>query len=285
MEEDLWLVERFETHRVRMRSVASRMLGSTSEADDALQEAWIRFSRSDTTGVENVGAWLTTVVSRVCLDILQQRRRRAVAPEVEITDLETSEGDTDPEDEVLMADSVGLALMVVLDRLGPSERVALVLHDVFGVPFEEVAPIIGRNVTATRQIASRARRRVRSGDGLRDTDRTRQARVVEAFITAARGGDLDALLTLLDPDVVLRADGTAVQLGAPGEVRGASEVAGFLKIARGAQPVLVDGWPAALWAPGGEPRVVLRFMVRADKVVAIDAVGDREVLGRMRLML
>jgi len=287
MSEDRWLAERFEEHRGRLRAVAARMLGSGTEADDALQEAWLRFSRADTSGVENLGSWLTTVVSRVCLDMLQDRRRRRAVPvEDELAEPPADDHPArSPEEEALMADSIGLALLVVLDSLSPAERVALVLHDMFGVPFDDIAPIVGRNATATRQLASRARRRVRGRGAAQHTDRLRQASLVEAFLAAARRGDFEGLLAVLDPDVVLRADEEAVRAGAPAEVRGAVEVAGFLRIARGARPALVDGQPGVVWAPGGRPRVVLRFTVDDGRVVAVDAVADHDALGRIDLVM
>ena len=222
MTDEFWMVQRFEEHRGRMKAVASRILGSGTDADDALQEAWLRFSRSDTSTVENMGGWLTTVVSRVCLDMLQVRRRRS-GPSIE-ADLEEPaadiESDTDPEHEALVADSVGLAMMVVLDTLAPAERVAFVLHDMFGVSFEDIGPVVGRNAAAARQLASRARRRVRGHAVPEEGDRVRQAAVVDAFLAAARSGDFQALLKVLDPEVILRADETAVNLGGQGETRG-----------------------------------------------------------------
>src|SRR5919197_5387468 len=219
MHEHDWLAERFEEHRSHLKAVAYRMLGSLGEADDALQEAWLRLSRSDTSGVENLGGWLTTIVSRVCLNMLRSRRlRREEALEVHVPDPVVSrEDETDPEREALLADSVGLALHVVLETLAPAERVAFVLHDLFGVPFDEVAPIVGRSPTAARQLASRARRRVQGAPTTPEADLARKRAVVDAFLAASRGGDFQALLALLDPDVVLRADGAAVQAGASGD--------------------------------------------------------------------
>jgi RNA polymerase sigma-70 factor, ECF subfamily len=286
VEDELWMVQRFEEHRDRMKAVASRMLGSSTEADDALQEAWLRFSRSEISEVENLGGWLTTVVSRVCLDILRARRRRP--PSLESASAETPADqavDADPEQEAVLADSVGLALMVVLDTLTPAERVALVLHDMFGVPFDDIGPVVGRNAAATRQLASRARRRVRGHDTPEQTDRLRQAAVVEAFLAAARAGDFQALLAVLDPEVVLRADETAAALGSPPLVRGADEVAGFLQRARGARAAMVDGAPGAVWAPGGRPRVVLRFTIDGDRVVEVDAMANPDDLGRTDLVI
>src|SRR5436305_2614807 len=256
MDEQQWLAEQFEENRDHLRAVAYRMLGSASEADDAVQESWLHVSRSGTGDVRNLGGWLTTVVARVCLDMLRSRRSRREEPVG--TDLpEPVAGraaGTDPEHEALLADSVGPALLVVLDTLAPAERLAFVLHDMFAVPFDEIAPIVGRSPAAARQLASRARRRVQGPAAAPDADPGRQREVVDAFLAASRGGDFDALLALLDPDVVLRADGTAVRAGAPGEARGAVAVAGtFSGRARVAQPALVDGMAGAVWAPGGRP--------------------------------
>jgi RNA polymerase sigma-70 factor (ECF subfamily) len=287
MDEKDWLAERFEMHRGRMKAVASRMLGSSTEADDAVQEAWLRFSRSDTSSIENLGAWLTTVVSRVCLNMLQTRRSRPAVPiEADLPDPGASPlPESDPEQEAVLADSVGLALLVVLDTLTPAERVALVLHDMFGVPFEDIGPIVGRNATATRQLASRARRRLQSHAAPDESDRLRQATLVEAFLAAARKGDFEGLVALLDPDVVLRTDETGVSLGAPAEVRGAEEAARFLQVARGARPALVDGVPAAVWMPGGHLRAVMHFTIRGDRIIAVDAVANEEDLSRIDLVL
>jgi RNA polymerase sigma-70 factor (ECF subfamily) len=226
MDEHDWLVERFEGHRTHLRAVAYRMLGSRSDADDAVQEAWLRLHRSDSSGVENLGGWLTTIVARVCLNMLQSRKSRREEPLGDhVPDpIASHEDGTDPEHEALQADAVGLALLVVLDTLTPAERLAFVLHDMFAVPFDEIAPIVERSPAAARQLASRARRRVQ-GATTPDADVNRQREVVNAFLAASRGGDFDALLAVLDPDVVLRADGAAVAAGASSEVRGASAVA------------------------------------------------------------
>src|SRR5213594_1115757 len=235
-----WMAEQFEAHRQRLRTVAYRMLGSQSEADDAVQETWLRLSRADTSGVENLGGWLTTVVGRVCLDMLRSRKSRREHP----LDTTVIEPAADPEHEAVMADSIGLALLVVLETLSPAERVAFVLHDMFGMPFDEIAPIVGRSEVATRQLASRARRRVQGAGPVSDTDIASRRKIVDAFLAASRGGDFGALLSLLDPDVVLRADDAAVLIGAGREVRGAQEVARtFAGRARVAQPALVDGAP------------------------------------------
>src|SRR3989441_1458610 len=246
-----WLAERFEANRTHLRAVAYRMLGSVSEADDAVQEAWLRLSRSGTSGVANLGGWLTTVVARVCLDMLRSRKSRREEPlgahEPEPT--VSREDGVDPEHEAVLADSVGLALLVVLETLAPAERVAFVLHDMFDLPFDEIAPIVGRSPTAARQLTSRARRRLRGAARVPDADLTRQREVVDAFLAASRGGDFDALLAVLDPDVVLRGDRAAVQTGAPEEVRGARAVAGtFSGRARFAQPALVNGAAGLVWA-------------------------------------
>jgi len=228
VDEGDWLAERFEAHRTHLKAVAYRMLGSLSEADYAVQEAWLRLSRSDTSGVENLAGWLTRIVARVCLDMLRSRASRREEPlDVHVPDPVVSHGDeTDPEHEALAADSVGLALLVVIDALAPAERLAFVLHDMFGVPFEEIASIVERFPAAARQLASRARRRVRGAAPVPDPDLARQREVVDAFLAAARAGDFDALVAVLDPDVVLRAYAGAVAAGASREVRGAAAVAG-----------------------------------------------------------
>ncbi|MFC6020240.1 sigma-70 family RNA polymerase sigma factor [Plantactinospora solaniradicis] len=284
------LAERFEVHRTHLRAVAYRMLGSGSDADDAVQESWLRLSRTDVSEIENLGGWLTTVVSRICLNMLQSRRSRREEPldayGAEAPPSMSATAGTDPENAALLADSVGSALLVVLDTLAPAERVAFVLHDMFAVPFDEIAPILERAPAATRQLASRARRRVREtgqgSDGA--TDLARRREVVAAFLTAARNGDFTALLAVLDPEVVLRADAAAVRAGAAGEVRGATSVAdAFSGQARAARPVLVDGAAGAVWAPGGRPRVVITFAITDGRIVAIDLVAEPEHLGRLDL--
>jgi RNA polymerase sigma-70 factor, ECF subfamily len=280
------LAKRFEEQRTRLTAVAYRMLGSMSEADDAVQEAWLRLSRADSSSIENLQAWLTTVVSRVCLNILQARRARPEVP-LDPDVPEPTAGPTtgsDPEQEALLADAAGLALLVVLDALAPAERVAFVLHDVFAVPFDDIAAILGRSGPGTRQLASRARRRVQT-EGTRDTDRLRQARVVDAFLAAARDGDFEALLAVLDPDVVLRADETAVRLGAAPETRGAPEVAGFSRFARGAKSAFLDGAPAAAWMAGDRPRVVYDFTVSDGRIVAIVLIADPDRLSGVDLTI
>src|SRR6266568_3224896 len=281
MDEHDWLVEQFEAERPHLKAVAYRMLGSLSEADDAVQESWLHLSRSNTSGVENLGGWLTTVVARVCLDMLRSRNSRREEPlGAHVPDLIVSrEGGIDPEHEALLADSVGLALLVVLDTLNPAERLAFVLHDLFAVPFDEIAPIVGRSPTATRQLASRARRRVQGAATVSDIDLTPQREVVDAFLAASRGGDFDALLAVLDPDVVLRADYAAGHMGVSEEVRGAQDVAGqFSGRARAAQLALVNGTIGLVWASGGHPRVVFDFTIRGGKIIAIDMLADPERL-------
>jgi RNA polymerase sigma-70 factor (ECF subfamily) len=285
MDEHVWLAERFEENRTHLRAVAYRMLGSLSEADDAVQESWLRLSRSDTSGVENLGGFLTTVVARVCLDMLRSRRSRREEPlDLHLPEPVVSGADgTDPEHQALLADSVGPALLVVLDTLAPAERLAFVLHDMFAVPFDQIAPIVGRSPDAARQLASRARRRVH-GATVPDADLTRQRTVVDAFLAASRDGDFDALLALLDPDVVLRADHAAVQVGASKEVHGAAAVAAtFAGRARAARPALVNGVAGAVWAPRGRPRIVFDFTMSDGKIVAIELLADPERLRRLDL--
>jgi RNA polymerase sigma factor (sigma-70 family) len=281
VDEHKWLAKRFEENRPRLRAVAYRMLGSLSEADDAVQEAWVRLSRSDTSGVENLGGWLTTVVGRVCLDMLRSRRSRREEPLDQHSGgrvpgpIVNREGAIDPEHEALLADSVGLALLVVLETLTPAERLAFVLHDMFAVPFAEISPIVGRSPNATKMLASRARRRVRGAAEVPDSDPAHQREVVDAFLAASRGGDFGALLAVLDPEVVLRADGAAVRAGASREVRGARAVADtFFGRARFARPALVNGAIGAVWAPGGRPRVAFCFTVVGGKIVEIEVVAD-----------
>ncbi|MEA2602703.1 MAG: hypothetical protein QOF89_3695 [Acidobacteriota bacterium] len=288
MDEKDWLAERFEENRDHLRAVAYRMLGSPGEADDAVQEAWLRLSRSDTSGVGNLGGWLTTVVARVSLDMLRSRRSRgeepldAHGPEPIVS----REDGTDPEHEALLADSVGPALLVVLETLAPAERIAFVLHDLFAVPFDEIAAIVDRTPAAARQLASRARRRVQGADAAPSADRTRQREIVDAFLAASRGGDFAALLAMLDPGVVLRADPAAVQMGAAAEVRGAAAVAGtFSGRARAAQPALVNGAAGLVWAQGGQPRVVFNFTTARGKIVGIDMIADPEQLRRLDLAI
>jgi RNA polymerase sigma factor (sigma-70 family) len=280
------LAERFEEHRPQLRAVAYRMLGSLAEADDAVQEAWLHLGRSGAAGVENLGGWLRTVVARVCLDKLRARRSR---PEelagVRLPDpiVDPQDG-VDPEHQALLADSVGLALLVVLDTLRPAERVAFVLHDLFAVPFTEIAPLLGRSAAATRQLASRARRRVRGAAPDPDADLARQRAVVGAFLAASRDGDFDALVAVLDPEVVLRAEQAG---GASTEVRGARAVAsaalGFAWLARHARLALVNGAVGVVAAPRGRPASVLGFTVAGGRIAEIDILADPERLRRLDL--
>ena len=286
MDEHEWLAQRFEEHRSHLRSVAYRMLGSRSEADDAVQEAWLRLSRSDASGVENLRGWLTTVVARVCLDALRARTSRREEPlDVHLPEPIVSPADgRDPEYEALQADSVGLALLVVLDTLAPAERLAFVLHDLFDVPFDEIAPIVERSPDAARQLASRARRRVRDAP-VPDADRTRQREVVDAFFAAAHDGDFAALVAVLDPDVVLRSDGGLARPRATALVRGAAVVAGqaitFARLAPFVRPALVNGAAGAVVAPHGRLFSVMGFTVAGGKIVEIDALVDPERLRRI----
>jgi RNA polymerase sigma factor (sigma-70 family) len=289
MHEPDWLAQRFEENRDHLRAVAYRMLGSLSEADDAVQESWLRLSRSDTGGVENLGGWLTTVVARVCLDILRSRTSRREEPlGAHVPDPIVGRGDEfDPEHEALLGESVGLALLVVLETLAPAERLAFVLHDLFAVPFDEIAPIVGRSPAATRQLASRARRRVQGAATVTDAARTRQRELVNAFLAASRSGDFDALLAVLDPDVVLRLDRGAVPPGASKVVRGASAVTklgfSFSGLGWSAQPALVNGAAGVVVTRDGRPFSVVGFTVRRGKIVAIDILADPARLRQLDL--
>ena len=286
MTEHDWLTQRFAEHRGRLMALAYRMLGSRGDAEDALQEAWLRVSRADGGQVENPAGWLTTVVARVCLNMLESRRARreelagALPPEpAELHASLRPASQAGPEDEALLADSVGAALMVVLDTLTPAERLALVLHDVFGVSFGEVGAIIDRSPVAARQLASRARRRVQGAAVASDAARSRKREMVAAFLAASRGGDFGALLALLDPGAVLVADPAAVQMGAAAEVRGADAVAAtFAGWAKGARLALADGVPAAVWAPSGRPKVVFTFTISDGRITGIALDGDRDRL-------
>ncbi|MBR0935305.1 sigma-70 family RNA polymerase sigma factor [Bradyrhizobium jicamae] len=277
MDEEKFLAERFEANRARLRAVAYRMLGSTAEVDDAVQETWLRLSRSDAAAVDNLGGWLTTVVARICLDMLRSRKSRReepIGPHVP-----EPVADNHAEHESEMADSVGAALLVVLETLAPAERLAFVLHDMFAVPFEEIAPIVGRTPAAARQLASRARRRVQGAPPAPDADVSRQRAIVEAFLAASRNSDFEGLLAVLDPDVVVRADHAAQRLGSLPEIRGAAAVAqSFRGRAQAAKPALVDGAIAAAVILGGQLRVVLRITIAGDRIAAIDAVADSEQL-------
>lgn len=281
MNEDL--ASQFEADRARLQSVAYRMLGSLTQAEDAVQETWIRLDRSDPRSIENLGGWLTTVLSRVCLGVLRSRQAHPEEPIEESHEPEPAS--PGPEEEAILAETMGPALLLVLEALSPPERLAFVLHDLFGVPFEEIAPIVDRSPAAARQLASRARRRVQGGGASHPHDRRRQQEVVEAFLAASRRGDFEALVTLLDPDAVLRADRAAVKAatanrakGAPllaPQVRGSRDVANSLVgRAQAAQLALIDGAPGAVWAPGGRPRAIFAFRVIGDTIAEIEIVTD-----------
>jgi RNA polymerase sigma-70 factor (ECF subfamily) len=287
---DDWMVEQFEAHRSHLRTVAYRMLGSWSEADDAVQEAWFRLRRSDASEIENLGGWLTTVVGRVSLDMLRSRASRRENPVgadlPDPTAAATPAAGSDPEHEAMLADTVGSALIVVLDTLTPAERLAFVLHDMFAVPFEEIGAVVGRSPNAAKQLASRARRKVQGRGDASDADPARQREVVDAFLGASRGGDFEALVALLDPDVALVADTAAVRMGSPEETRGAAAVAGiFSGRAQGAQPALVDGRVGVAWAVRGRPKVVFEFTIENGKVLHIDMLAAPETLDALDLTL
>jgi RNA polymerase sigma-70 factor (ECF subfamily) len=288
MGENEFLAGQFEVHRGHLKAVAYRMLGSLSDADDAVQEAWLRLSRADTGAIGNLGGWLTTVVGRVCLDMLRSRSSRREEPlEERLPD--PIVGRAGPEDEALLADSVGLALLVVLESLAPAERLAFVLHDMFGVPFEEIAPIVARSPAAARQLASRARRRVRGAAPVADPDLARQREVVDAFLAAARGGDFDALVAVLDPDVVLRADTGALAGGVLTHIRGAAAVAGqaisFRRAGYSAQPALVNGAAGVVNLDGGQPVSVMSFTITRGKIAEIDILADPERVRQLDLSM
>ena len=282
MDEHEFMIERFEQQRPRLRAVAYRMLGSPSEAEDALQETWLRVSKADTSGVENADGWLTTVTARVCLNMLRSRRIRHEEPlEPRVADPVVTR-ESDPSDEVVLADSVGLALLVVLEMLDPAERLAFVLHDMFAVPFDEIAPMVERSPEATRQLASRARRRVQGAEPPPDADLPRQREVVDAFFAAARGGDFDALIAVLDPDVVLRSDGGAKRPIATAVVRGAENVASramtFAMPRTELRPVRVNGEAGVVVVANGRVLSVMGFTVRNGRIIAIEALADPERL-------
>ncbi|MGP9018093.1 sigma-70 family RNA polymerase sigma factor [Streptomyces sp. BR1] len=281
MDDSERLAERFEEHRTHLRAVAYRMLGSLSEAEDAVQESWFRLSRSDVSAVENLGGWLTTVVGRVCLDMLRAResRREDLLGERPPPAPDAHEG-ADPEQQAVLVDTVGPALLVVLDTLSPAERLAFVLHDMFAVPFDDIAPVVGRSTIATRQLASRARRRVQGAEAPA-ADRGRQRQIVDAFLAASRGGRFDDLLALLDPEVVVRVDGAALAMGASGALGAQAVAKTFSGRAQVAQLALVDGAPGLVWAPNGSVRVVFDFIVVDGQVVAIDMLADTEQLSAM----
>jgi RNA polymerase sigma factor (sigma-70 family) len=279
--------DEFEQHRQHLQAVSYRMLGSASEAEDAVQEAWLRVARADSGGVANLGGWLTTVVARICLDMLRARRARredyvgSWLPEPVVVTVENG-----PEDEAVLADSVGLALLVVLDTLTPAERLAFVLHDMFGMPFDEIAPIVGRSEAATRQLASRARRRVRGAAPAIDPDLREQRRVVDAFLAAARGGDFEALLEVLDPDVVFRLDTGGIVPRARPPVEGAEAVAARVlergsRLAGLARPAIVNGAAGLIVAPGRRPFAVVGFTVVNGRIAEIDVIADPAKLRRL----
>ena len=286
MDEHEWLADRFEEHRPHLRAVAYRMLGSLAEAEDAVQDTWLRVSRAETNEVENLGGWLTTIVARVCLNMLRSRNFRREDPfGVHLPDpIISPDGRLQPEQEALLADSVRLALLVVLDTLPPAERLAFVLHDMFKLPFEEIAPILGRSPGSARQLASRARRRVKAAEiPAPEPDLGRQREVVDAFFRAARGGDFDALVSLLHPDVVLRSDFGARRPAASVVTRGAAAVARQARAIPGAviRPALVNGAAGVVITVGGRPFAVMGFTVVDGKIVEIDAIADPERVGRI----
>jgi RNA polymerase sigma factor (sigma-70 family) len=285
--EDAGLADRFESHRDHLRTVAYRMLGSVSEAEDAVQEAWLRLVRVDAEGVENLAGWLTTVVSRVCLDMLRSREsRREQLVGHQVPDGIPALG-SDPEQEALLVETVGRALLVVLDRLGPAERVAFVLHDLFAVPFDEIAPIVDRSTVTTKKLASRARHKVRGVPTVPGAELVRQRHVIEAFLAASRAGDVDAVLAVLAPDVVRRASRSALPEGRPTEVRGAravaEEIAVFGRNARFAEPVLLDGTVGVVVAPGGRLRLALTVRVEGERVAEYELIADPARLRQLDL--
>src|SRR5436190_1551830 len=293
MDENEWLADRFEEHRAHLRAVAYRMLGSLTEADDAVQDTWLRVSRAGAGEVDNLRGWLTTIVARVCLNMLRSRNtRREESLDVHMPDpVIRAEGVLQPDEEALLADSVGLALLVVLDTLAPAERLAFVLHDMFQLPFEEIAPMVGRSPAAARQLASRARRRVKGADvPTPDPDLARQREVVDAFFLAARGGDFDALVAVLDPDVVVRLDAGARRPAASMVINGAAAVArqalrGLTSILASSavhlRPALVNGAPGVVVTLGGRPMTVMGFTVAEGKIVEINAIADPERVRRI----
>jgi RNA polymerase sigma factor (sigma-70 family) len=286
MEENQWLADRFEEHRAHLRAVAYRMLGSLSEADDAVQDAWLRVSRAGAGEVENLGGWLTTIVARVCLNVLRSRNtRREESLDGHLPDPVVSvEPARQPEEEAVLADSVGLALLVVLDTLTPAERLAFVLHDMFQLPFSEIAPMVGRSPEAARQLASRARRRVKGAQiPAPDPDLARQREVVDAFFRAARAAEFDSLVALLDPDVVLRSDFGGRRPSAPKVIHGAAAVAGQARGLPGAElhPALVNGTAGMVITVHGRPYAVMGFTVVDGKIIEIDAIADPERVGRI----
>ncbi|MEY2401804.1 MAG: hypothetical protein QOJ08_1915 [Ilumatobacteraceae bacterium] len=292
MDDNDWLAQKFDEQRSHLRSVAFRMLGSSTEADDAVQESWLRLSRSDASEIENLAGWLTTVVARVSLDMLRSRASRredpagAEVPDQGVSGAGEAERRGDPEYEAILADSLGPALLVVLALLAPAERLAFVLHDMFAVPFEEIGAILGRSPNASKQLASRARRRVRGSALNPSTNITRQREVVDAFLAASRDGNFDALVAVLHPDVVLHADAAGVAMGAPGELVGAAAVAGsFSGRAQAAQPASIDGVAGIVWAPGGRPKVVWDLTIVNGKIVDIFLIAAPETLDELDLVI
>jgi RNA polymerase sigma factor (sigma-70 family) len=291
MDEREFLAQQFEEHRTRLRAVAYRVLGSLTEADDAVQETWLRLSRVDADEVENLGGWLTTVVARVSLNMLRSRRSRREEPlDVRMPEPIVDRADgTDPEHEALLADSVGLALLVVLETLSPAERLAFVLHDMFAVPFDEIAPIVDRSPEAARQLASRARRRVQGEAPIPDADLDTQREVIDAFLAAAREGDFEALLEVLDRDVVLRADRRGVSIGAPRVVRGAANVArgalAFSRLDVEVRPALVNGAVGTVTFRDGRPFAIAGFTIRQRRIVEMDIIADPERLNQLDLTI
>ena len=288
METD-FLAQQFEQNRGHLRGVAYRMLGSVSEADDAIQEAWLRLNRSDTSQIENLGGWLTTVVARVCLDMLRSRSSRKEEPfDVNVHEpVAKSSMGSDPEQETLLADSVGLAVMVVLERLNPSERLAFVLHDMFGMSFEAIASILGKSPAAVRQLASRARRRVQGGSVTSDTSVEQQRPIVEKFLAALRAGDFEGLIAVLDPEVVVHIDEAARRPGAPREIHGAQAFARgaitFAQLAQSVEPLLLDGSVGVVWAPEGHLQRALRFTFKEDRIATVDIIADSPRLSELQL--
>ncbi|MFC5268192.1 sigma-70 family RNA polymerase sigma factor [Kribbella qitaiheensis] len=286
MREDDWLAARFEENRDHLRAVAYRMLGSQQEAEDAVQESWIRLSRSDPASIDNLGGWLTTVVGRICLDMLRLRRSRPEQAVGEHSPVLADHEVPDPELEAVQADSVGLALLVVLETLTPAERLAFVLHDMFAMPFDDIAPIVGRSPAAARQLASRARRRVQGTPDIPEADSSKQREIVSAFLAASRSGDFEALLEMLDPEVVVRADETVATRGAASLIRGAAAVAeNFSGRAQAARLALVDGLAGAVWAQRGVPKVVFAFTINAGRITEIELLGDADYLEQAELTI
>jgi RNA polymerase sigma factor (sigma-70 family) len=287
MNEPNWLVEQFEEHRNHLHAVAYRMLGSTNEADDALQESWIRLSRTDNSMVNNMGGWLTTIVSRVCLDMLRTRKsRREELTLVDMPDLVNSQQDgSDPEHETLLADSVGIAMLMVLGNLNPAERIAFVLHDIFALSYSEIAPIIGRNEIAARQLASRARRRIQGAKATADSEEFKRKReLVDAFLAASRSGDFEKLITVLDPDVVLRQDPAFPPVAAWPIVHGADAVAkGFAGRAQGARLVLINGSVGAVVAPRGKMLFVLEIIIEEGKITEIEMIAEKSRIHQLNI--